>query len=271
MHDHLPERPNSMTSILDLQRYPLQDPVRVQPLIEHCRQQLNREGLFRLDGLVRASAVHRLLCSLEPLFATEAFSHIQKHNVYFSQRLPGVPKNHPVRKRFQSTHHTLCADQLDRSWLVPLYAWPPLITFLGAVLDKDPLFVMSDPLARVNVMRYQHGEGLNWHFDRAEFATTLLLQEATQGGMFQYCRHLRSASNPNYDGVGAFLSGDGASAQTLCLRAGTLCVFRGQHTVHRVSPVVGERARTVAVFSYFERPDVRFSATEQRMFYGRAS
>jgi hypothetical protein len=35
---------------------------------------------------------------------------------------------------------------------------------------------MADPLARLNAMAYGEGQGLNWHFDRAEFTTTLLLQ-----------------------------------------------------------------------------------------------
>ena len=30
----------------------------------------------------------------------------------------------------------------------------------------------------MNVMAYREGEALNWHFDRSEFTTTLLLQQA---------------------------------------------------------------------------------------------
>jgi hypothetical protein len=39
-------------------------------------------------------------------------------------------------------------------------------------------------LARVNAMQYGAGEGLNWHFDRSEFTTTLLLQAPKAGGAF---------------------------------------------------------------------------------------
>jgi len=39
----------------------------------------------------------------------------------------------------------------------------------------------------------------------------------------------------------------------LNLTAGTLNVFRGKNTAHRVTPVQGVADRMVAVFSYFER------------------
>ncbi|WP_292180397.1 hypothetical protein [Mesorhizobium sp.] len=37
-------------------------------------------------------------------------------------------------------------------------------------------------------------------------------------------------------------------------------VFRGKNTAHRVATVEGERERMIAVFSYYEKPSVMFSA-----------
>ena len=62
-----------------------------------------------------------------------------------------------------------------------------------------------------------------------------------------------------------------ALASIITLTPGTLNVFRGKHTAHRVTPVEGDRPRMIAVFSYFDRPGVRFTAEEQRGFYGRAA
>jgi hypothetical protein len=50
---------------------------------------------------------------------------------------------------------------------------------------------------------------------------------------------------------------------------GTLNVFKGKNTLHRITPPVGDRARLIAIFSYYERPGVSFSAEERRGFYGR--
>ena len=260
-----------MNELLDLGRYPLDRPEEVDPLIRWCRNCLDEQGLFNLDGLVRPEALARILGPLDPLFATEAFTHAREHNVYFTDRMDGLPDVHPALARFETVNHTLCADQIPGNPLLDVYAWPPLLDFLAAVMDKEHLFTMPDPLARVNVMRYGHGEALNWHFDRSEFTTTLLLQAADRGGEFQYRSGLRSGEDPNYDGVGAFLSEGGSTAHVLPLSAGTLNVFRGRNTIHRVSPVAGGRDRIVAVFSYYDRPGVYFSDEERLGFYGRAA
>jgi hypothetical protein len=152
-----------------------------------------------------------------------------------------------------------------------IYEWPQFAVFLAATMDKETLFTMRDPLARVNVMSYRDGEALNWHFDRSEFTTTLLLQEPSGGSEFQYRSDLRSDSNPNYDGVVRLLEGKDKDVKTLKLSAGTLNVFKGKNTLHRVTSAKGPRERYIAVFSYYERPGVMFSKDEQIGFYGRAA
>ena len=119
-------------------------------------------------------------------------------------------------------------------------------------------------------MSYRHGETLNWHFDRSEFTVTLLIQNPEEGGDFQYRSALRSDTDSNLEGVARLLRDEDPRAATLSLTPGTLNVFLGKNTAHRVSPVVGERDRMVAVFSYYERPGVVFSEEERVGFYGRA-
>ena len=121
--------------------------------------------------------------------------------------------------------------------------------FLPRVMAKPALHIMADPLAGANVMEYRSGEALNWHFDRSEFTTTLLLQKPAQGGEFEYCRDLRSHSDPNYEGVARLLAGNHPEARILELQPGTLNVFRGRNTAHRVTAIQGERERIIAVLS----------------------
>ena len=75
--------------------------------------------------------------------------------------------------------------------IVAIYEWPPLAAFLAAVMGKPALHVMADPLARLNVMAYRAGEALNWHFDRSEFTTTLLLQAPEAGARSARADHRR--------------------------------------------------------------------------------
>jgi predicted 2-oxoglutarate/Fe(II)-dependent dioxygenase YbiX len=112
---------------------------------------------------------------------------------------------------------------------------------------------------------------LNWHFDRSEFTTTLLLQAPEQGGDFVYRSDLRSDTNQNYDGVARLLNGKDTLVKTLKLSAGTLNVFHGKNTAHKVSTIKGKRERIIAVFSYFDRPGVVFSKEDQIGFYGRST
>jgi hypothetical protein len=152
-----------------------------------------------------------------------------------------------------------------------LYEWPEFARFLAATMGKPALYTMDDPLARVNTMAYGPGEALNWHFDRSEFTTTLLLQAPEAGGDFEYRSDLRSEGDPNYDAVARLIQGLDPEVRRLTLRPGTLNVFRGRNTAHRVTPVAGARNRIISVFSFYDRPGVRFTAEEQVGFYGRAA
>ena len=262
-----------MHHLIDLERYPLDrlDSDAGIALVNRCRDQLERDGLFNLQGLLRADVVATLLRELAPLMASESFTHRRRHNIYFLPKVDGLPDDHPALRQLETTNHTLCADQFAGNALMQLYQWPAFAEFLAAVMEVPRLYPMADPLACLNVMAYRNGEALNWHFDRSEFTTTLLLQAAEQGGEFEYRTGLRDDQDPNYAGIGEFLGGDQGDVNRLQLSAGTLNVFRGKNTLHRVSPVRGEGERIIAVFSYYERANVRFSREESIGFFGRAN
>ena len=99
----------------------------------------------------------------------------------------------------------------------------------------------------------------------------LLSQGFRRTGDFVYRTDLRSDEDPNYDGVARLLRGEDPEVKTLKLKAGTLNVFRGKNTAHKVSPVEGGRERIITVFSYFDRPGVVFSREDQLGFYGRTA
>jgi hypothetical protein len=259
--------------IIDLTRYPLDRPGSLDwtKLVDSCRADLSAGGMFSLEGFVRQEALQRALAEIVPQLESSAFTHSRLHNIYFKKSLPGLSPDHPALRQTETINHTLCADQIAESLLLWIYEWSPFITFLAATMNKSALYPMRDPLARVNVMAYREGEALNWHFDRSEFTTTILLQEPDEGGEFVYRSNLRSDDDPNYEGVAKLLSGEDSEVRTLRLSAGTLNVFRGKNTAHRVNPAKGPRPRIVTVFSYFDRPGVMFSPEERLDFYGRTS
>jgi hypothetical protein len=239
--------------------------------VRRCRADLVRDGMYNLEGLVRPEALERAVAELRPVIDTLSFTHRRRHNIYFRKEIPGLAADHPALAMTETVNHTVCADQIMQAVPLWIYEWSPFITFLAATMDKDALYPMRDALARVNVMAYRDGEALNWHFDRSEFTTTLLLQAPDEGGDFVYRTDLRNDSDPNYDGVARLLRGEDPEVKSLKLSAGTLNVFRGKNTAHKVSTVRGSRERIIAVFSYFDRPGVVFSREDQIGFYGRTA
>jgi alkylated DNA repair dioxygenase AlkB len=262
-----------LLDLLDLERYPIHEPD-AQPtarLLERCKSELAERGMFNLEGLVRADVIAAAAAEIQTLSDRASYQHARRHNIYFEDRVAGVAADHPALRRFDTVHHTLCGDQLIGTLIHKIYEWPPLAQFLARALDKPRLYLMRDPLARINVLAYRPGETLNWHFDRSRFTTTLLIQAAEHGGEFEYRSDLRSDTDPNYEGVARLLRGEDPKRAVHTLAAGTLNVFAGRNTAHRVTAVGGAKSRLVAVLSYYDQPDVMFSDAERIGFYGRSA
>ena len=144
-----------------------------------------------------------------------------------------------------------------------------IATFIGLALGVDPLHRMDDPLGALNVMYYEPGDELGWHFDSAEFVVTLMLQAPERGGVFEFFPMLRSGQDANDEGLRALLDGEREGICTLSCKPGTLVLFRGHWSPHQVTPVEGTRPRINAVLAFSRRPDHRLTPSGQMRFYGR--
>ncbi|TGP92848.1 MULTISPECIES: 2OG-Fe(II) oxygenase [unclassified Mesorhizobium] len=262
-----------MEDILDLDRYPLdrEGSPEWDRLVEQSLAALAADGMFNLEGFLRPGIAEQAVREIKPVMDARSHVHKRLHNIYFKPSIPELAPDHPALRKVETISHTVCADQIPGSTVMAIYEYEPLVRFLAATMGKARLHVMQDPLARTNVMAYRAGEALNWHFDRSEFTTTLLLQQAEHGGDLEYRTDLRSDEDPNYDGVARLLEGRDPEARVLRMKPGTLNVFRGKNTAHRVTTVEGDRERMIAVFSYYEKPGVMFSDEERVGFYGRAA
>jgi alkylated DNA repair dioxygenase AlkB len=261
-----------MQHVINLDAYPLDRPGSPAwgDLVARCKAGLAKDGLFNLPGFLRAEALAQAVDAVKPLLAHDSFFHARRHNIYFQPGIEGLDPGHPALTEFETSHRTVCADQISGNAVIRLYEWPPFAAFLAEVMDRPRLYTMADPLARVNVMSYSAGQALNWHFDRSEFTTTLLMQAPDAGGAFEYDQDLRSDTDPNYDGAADLLAGRRTPVR-ITLEPGMLNVFKGRNTAHRVTPVKGNADRIIAVFSFYDRPGVQFTPEERTGFYGRAA
>src|SRR5271163_3137953 len=141
-----------ITELLDLDRNPVDrlDTKEGVRLAERCAAELAEHGMFNLEGFVRATAIARAVSELEPLIDSAGYRHARRHNIYFKDHIPGLGADHPVLKQVETVNYTLCADQLVETVVGRIYEWTPLAAFLARVMGKSRLFLMDDPLARVN-------------------------------------------------------------------------------------------------------------------------
>ena len=261
-----------VAALIDTERFPLdrQSDPRWQKLLDRGRKHMAEIGSFSLPEFVRSSAVTRAVAEVEAHMPAGFHRHEAYHNIYFSDVDDG-DRSVADERSLHTSNLTLAGDRLAGGVLDRIYRWPGLPSFLAALFHKPALYPMADPLACLNVMSYGSGDALGWHFDRAEFTVTLLLRAAGGGGVFEYRRNLRSAADPNRAGVIRLLRGRDSHVTALHLTPGTLNVFAGFRSPHRVTPVTAPPSRLIAVLSFMERQDVTFGAADHRRFYGRTA
>jgi hypothetical protein len=140
---------------------------------------------------------------------------------------------------------------------------------IEAVLDRGPIFRYADPFGALNLAVMGEGDQLQWHFDQTDFVVSLAIQSAEAGGDFEVVPRIRSAGDERYEEVAWVLDGDRGRVETLPMRAGTLLVFEGRHSLHRVSPVHGGRWRHVGLLAYDTKPGTMGSDLLRADRYGR--
>jgi hypothetical protein len=261
----------TLADAVDLDRYPIDDlgAPAGRELVARCREQLRARGACELEGFVRSAAVAETVRGVAPLEA-DAFRTETTHNLEFSGREAELDPEDPLRIQVRSAKGLIAYDQIPAdSPLRAVYESDVLTRFVGAALEIEPIHRQADEIGALNVMFYGPGDELGWHVDNADFVVTLMLRASAGGGVFEYVPLLRSPEDPNPDGVRALLTGDRSGVRTLSPEPGTLALFRGRRSPHRVTPITAGAPRINAVLSYAAEPDARLSASARRIFFGR--
>jgi len=146
----------------------------------------------------------------------------------------------------------------------------PLRQLVAAVLARGSLYPYADPFGALNLAVMGPGDQLQWHFDQTDFVVSLAVQGAGAGGDFEVAPRIRGPHDERYDAVAAVLAGDRTAVRTVPMTPGTLLVFEGRHSLHRVSPVGGDRLRHVGLLAYDTQPGTVGTERLWRNRYGRA-
>ena len=113
-----------------------------------------------------------------------------------------------------------------------------------------------------------------WHVDTLTFDYVLFVTDPKKnnGGEFQYLKDFRNAdkNEMNFEGVDKLLTGS-IAPRILTMEPGTLVLFRGRNSIHRVTPTIGDTKRILVVLAYNSEPRIALSESARKTFYGRLS
>jgi len=260
------------SALIDLERFPIQhlhEPASIT-FADQCRSEFELNGLCALPGFIKQSAMQRLVDETRSLIP-DAYFCDSTHDAYLNEGSDKPTKNEAEHRQEKTFVGSIPYDKIQTDMaLKQLYLWDPLMHFIGYVLNKPALYRFADPFGACSVNVFVDGGQHGWHFDESEFTVTLMLQAPEQGGSFEYVPGIRGLPNEN-ELVSQALEGTSAGIKELPFTAGTLLIFGGRQTLHRVTKIAGEQARLVPVLCYAETPDLTNSPPVQQLFWGRTA
>ena len=170
--------------LIDLDRYPI---TRIsspagKELLAEGRAKLSRNGVCLLPQFITPAAVARMAAEVDDV-VEQAYYCADTHNPYLERDDARFPIDHPRRRHQHPNLGAVACDLIPAAaTLRRLYEWDPLMDFGAAVLGQGRLYRMADPLAALTINVMGDGECHGWHFDGAEYTTTLMLQTPESGG-----------------------------------------------------------------------------------------
>ena len=273
-----PTRIWSVPDIVDTHRYPFLDLTTApgKALVERCHAQFENEVCCALPDFIRPQALHTIVEQVE-----QRESHAHHRRLYKSAYSPYKPIHDEEVKTlaFGSAHltpllrdvHFLGYDEFGEGSLMrTLYETPELCTFAAAVLGVPVLYPSVDPLMAAPVSLHYEGSELGWHCDTQEFTITVLIRPSEVGGVFQYFPE-SGPHDRNFARVPALLAGDEAGVRNVPFEAGTVLLFRGANTLHRVTRTSGRKPRILGIFHLERTPGRIYDDQFKLDTFGRAS
>ena len=233
----------NVASLVDTDRWPMND----DALTSQLNQAFVDENIVVLPGFIKPSALPALVAECDEL-AKVAYHTTVNANL-----------------------EVVAYDQFPNDSVIrALYEWEPLMEFVARVLGEKQLYRYADPFGALNLAVMRDGHELGWHFDQTDFVVSIALQPSLEGGHFENVPRIRSMGNDNAEIVAAIRNGERNDLVRLePMTPGTLMVFNGRWSYHRVSKVHGAVARHVALLAYDTKPGTDSNTELKLGRYGR--
>lgn len=249
----------AIARIIDLDRYPIHRPnaLSLSALMARGKAALESRALFVMEGFIRPEMISGMAAELEKLLPVS--SRYDDSRIAYISADKDLPDEHPRNVRHPSRYHQVLNYQIaNDSPLRRVFYWQPLTDFLGELCGYETFYRSDCPHLALTAKIAGEGDTDGWHFDTNDVVFSILLQEPEAGGDFEYAPYVRGESDQRYADVLAVMNDPVRNAVRPNMGIGNLTVFKGDLSLHRVTPVEGRRKRIVAVFSYDRRPGTTF-------------
>ncbi|WP_067452636.1 HalD/BesD family halogenase [Actinomadura macra] len=262
----------AVEQVVNTARYPLAEATGAawESVVSSVQDELANSGCCVLPDFI-ATSLHSGLREECATVAPLAHYDVETVNAYNIDLRSSLPDDHPGRIIVERGNAFVARDDIPPTFIVHrLYSSPLFQHFVASCFGLPRVHELGDPLSGLCLNVVGPGMEHPWHFDTNEFTVTLMTQEPTGGGVFEYCPNIRSAEAENFGDVRSVLTGEGGHLiRRLRLRPGDLQLFKGRYSLHRVTPVHGRQARHTAILAYSERPGVIGSVARTRQLFGR--
>jgi hypothetical protein len=259
--------------IINTGRYPVDNlsTPDAQDWIMQLRTNLEQDGSCTLPHFVTSHALGEMALQAQSIAHLAYPGPTEVSPYFFNYRLGEgevLPSSHPLKRMGKRNLAQVAADLIPTDFLLSqLYHSKLMLDFLAS-LTGQTIYRNQDPYQSLNISVMDQGGCQQWHFDSGNMVTTLLLQEPEAGGVFEYAPAIRSETDENFDAVQAVLDDRSDRVHSNRLQAGTLSLFRGHYSLHRVTPVEGKRQRIQAILGYTTKPNLFGSKESSILHYG---
>jgi len=259
---------NTLSRVVNTHNYPINNTqsTNYAALISQCRSKLGDTGLCLLPQFITPDALSVIINESQQLAPAA-------HHTEHWRSSPNGVIEADISQLAHSTRASIGSvafDQLsEESPLRTLYQSTEFTAFLNDLFDGPTLYLTADPLVSCMLTILQPGDELGWHYDPNDIVVSLAVQQADNGGEFEFVPNIRAPAPNAQHNEATTLSGTHPGIISKSLAPGTLSLFNGHRSLHRVAPVGEGQPRIIALFNFSETPDYYFSRRIQNKFFGR--
>lgn len=236
--------------LVALEKYPI-DRLTSADLVPYQRQWLE-EGRVSLKGFLLPNVLTQMVNEVKDLPSFRRLQVVRSYGIASPLDAPSEgEEHHPTEALWAQDVFAVAGDQIANSTLIrQLYESDLMANFVAQILGLERLYRYDDRYQDLNVMFTRDGGQRAYHYDASDFIVSVMLQQPDVGGEFEFAPMLRGPNGEeNYEKVAQLFRGELPTVVSKAM-PGTVTIFNGRRSMHRVRASYGAQTRILAILSY---------------------